>query len=135
MPLIGARKHIQRLRRLSSPKMQKAIGEAIYEAADAVRAEAHRSISAGSVSGKNHRPSAPGHAPNRDTGILQAHLKAVQTGRHEAEVRSEAPYSAALEFGTSKMAARPFLRPARDKVAKDLPNLAIEKINRALRSN
>ena len=47
------------------------------------------------------------------------------------EVSSNAPYSAPLEFGTSKMAARPFMRPARDKMRAEVTELvrrAVEKI-------
>lgn len=116
MSLKGADKHKRRLQKLSSGATVRLIGASLYKGADTIRAEAHRSISAGSVSGKNHVPSAPGEPPNRDTGTLQAHLKATQPAPLAAEVRSEAPYAAALEFGTSKMAARPYMRPARDKM-------------------
>jgi HK97 gp10 family phage protein len=35
-----------------------------------------------------------------------------QTGPLSVEVSSNAEYAAALEFGTSKMAERPYMRPA-----------------------
>lgn len=114
MSLKGADAHKRRLKKLSSGATIRLLGAALYKGADTIRAEAHRGISAGSVSGKNHVPSSPGEYPNRDTGVLQAHLKATQPAPLTAEVRSEAPYAAALEFGTSKMAARPHLRTARD---------------------
>jgi HK97 gp10 family phage protein len=113
--LKGLDKHLRRLRSLSGADMVRAAGAAVYESADAIRAEAFRSISAGSVSGAGHVPSAPGQPPNRDTGNLQSKLKSVPTGPLSAEVRSEAEYAAPLEFGTSNMAARPYMRPARDK--------------------
>ena len=114
MPLIGAKKHVARLRKLASPEATKIAGAIVYEGADTIRAEAFRLISAGSVSGKNHVPSRPGEPPNRDTGVLQANLEIAKTGLLTAQVRSEAPYARALEFGTSRMAARPYMRPARD---------------------
>jgi len=43
-------------------------------------------------------------------------------------VTSNAKYSAALEFGSSKMEARPFMRPARDKTRPE----AVKLINRAV---
>ena len=129
----GAREHIRRLQRLSSAEVVRVAGAVVYEAADDIRAEAFRSISAGSVSGAGHVPSAPGEAPNRDTGNLQAHLVSAQTGPLTAEVRSEAAYASALEFGTSKMAARPYMRPARDKQAGPAQRRLVEQINRLIR--
>lgn len=120
MPMKGADKHKRRLKKLSSEATIRLLGASLYEGADIIRAEAHRGISAGSVSGKGHVPSKPGEYPNRDTGVLQAHLKATQPAPLTAEVRSEAPYARALEFGTSKMAARPHIRPARDAKLKEV---------------
>ena len=114
MGLKGAAEHIRRLRRLSSPEAAKIAGAIAYEGADTIRAEAHRLVSAGSVSGKFHVPSRPGEPPNRDTGVLQANFVVIRTGPLSAQFRSEAPYAAALEWGTSKMAARPYVRTARD---------------------
>ncbi len=111
----GLDKHLRRMRALGGPEMVRAVGAAVYESADAIRSEAFRSISAGSVSGAGHVPSNPGEPPNRDTGNLQSKLKTAPTGPISAEVRSEAEYAAPLEFGTSKVAARPYMRPARDK--------------------
>lgn len=107
----------RRLRFYQSAEFRDLAGALLYEYADQIRAEAFRSISAGSVSGAGHVPSAPNTPPNRDTGDLQAGLKIERTGPLTAEVRAEAPHSEPLERGTSKMAPRPFLRPARDKVA------------------
>jgi len=115
MAIKGLDKHLRRMRALGGAEMVRAVSAAVYESADAIRAEAFRSISAGSVSGAGHVPSRPGEPPNRDTGNLQSKLKSVPTGPISAEVRSEAPYAAPLEFGTSRMAARPYMRPARDK--------------------
>ena len=129
----GMREHLRRLQRLSGAEVVRAAGAAVYESADAIRAEAFRSISAGSVSGAGHVPSAPGEPPNRDTGNLQANLKNVETGPLTAEVRSEAPYASALEFGTSKMAARPYIRPARDKELAPSQRRLERQINRLIR--
>jgi HK97 gp10 family phage protein len=133
MPLKGAKEHIARLRRLYSPEVQEAIGQAMFDTADAIKAEAQHSITAGSVSGKFHKPSLPGEPPMNDTGVLRSNITATRTGKLKAEVRSEAPYSQPLEFGSSKISARPFMRPARDKAAKTLPSLAVQKINAVVR--
>lgn len=114
MSLDGGDKHIGRLKKLSGEAVIRIAGAIVYEGADTIKAEAQRLISAGAVSGKNHVPSRPGEPPNYDTGVLSSHIEARRTGPLTAEVASEAPYAAALEFGTSKMAARPYMRPARD---------------------
>ncbi len=116
MAMQGRQKHKDRLKLLANAtRVEKIVGRTLYAAADLIRADAHKSISAGSVSGKRHQPSKAGEPPHRDTGHLQAHLIAVLVNPGEAQVRSEADYAAALEFGTSRMSARPYMRPARDR--------------------
>jgi HK97 gp10 family phage protein len=100
-----------------------------------IRAEAFRSISAGSVSGKKHKPSAQNTPPNRDTGVLQAHLRAELVSPLEAQVSSEAPYASALEFGTSRMEARPYMRPARDKKAPEIQRLFETEIDKLVKGS
>lgn len=97
---------------MRSPAARELIGRTLMTAADLIKVEARLSITRGSVSGKNHVPSAPGEPPNRDTGILDSNIESYRTGQMAAEVRSQAPYAGHLEFGTSKMAARPYMRPA-----------------------
>lgn len=131
----GREAHRQRLRRLSGPDVVKAAGRVLYVGADMIRSEAFHSISAGSVSGKGHVPSQPGEPPNRDTGVLQANLKAELVAPLEAQVTSEAPYAAALEFGTSRMEARPYLRPARDKKAPEIQRLFETEIDKLVKGS
>lgn len=67
---------------------------------------------------KTHRASAPGEAPATDTGQLARSIRNVYSrSQISATVgpRSNAPYAKSLEFGTSKMAARPFVRPTFNK--------------------
>ena len=112
----GRREHANRLRKLASEDVVRMAGKAVYVGSDMIRAEAHHSISAGSVSGKGHVASKPGEPPNRDTGDLQAGLTNDRVSPLVAEVKSSAPHARPLEFGTSKMGARPYMRPARDKM-------------------
>ena len=63
-----------------------------------------------------HVASKAGDAPNTDTGRLASSIKF----RHEkdtqtAYVETDIEYAPHLEFGTSKMAARPFLQPAAER--------------------
>jgi HK97 gp10 family phage protein len=122
MALQGLDRHLRRLHAIRSESAS-AANRALVAGAEMIRAEADRSISAGAVSDRNHG----------DTGELQAQLKTVNPRPLLAEVRSEAPYAAALEFGTSRMAARPYLRPARDKLAPQIARLFAEQINAVVR--
>lgn len=126
--MIGKDRHLRRLRRLSGVEVAREANKVVYVGADMIRAEVHRSISAGSVSGKGHVPSAPGEPPNRDSGELQAHVTTSQPKPLVAEVRSEADHAVPLEYGTSTMAARPSVRPARDKMEPKIQRLFAEKI-------
>ncbi|WP_293920677.1 HK97-gp10 family putative phage morphogenesis protein [Sphingobium sp. UBA5915] len=122
--------HKARLRQLRSPAMKREVGKAVVAAADLIKVDAQVSISEGSVSGRNHTPSAPGSAPNYDTGHLSDNITARRTGLDTAEVSSNAQYSAPLEFGTSKMAARPFMQPAAEKNRKKATALVVEAVKR-----
>lgn len=126
----GKAKHMARLKKLSGPDVARIANAVVYAGADTIRAEAHHLISRGSVSGKNHAPSKPGEPPNRDTGNLQAHLEATNPKPLIGQVSSKAAYSGALEFGTSKMAARPYMRPARDAKAKEIRKDFADAINK-----
>lgn len=122
-----------RMRMYLDPKFQRAVGEALYEGADLVRSEAYRLIQAGSVSGAKHVASAPGEPPNNDTGHLASNIEISREGPFTSRVTSNAAYSKALEFGTSKMSARPFMRPARDKMKGKAERILNEKINIIIR--
>jgi len=47
-----------------------------------------------------------------DTGFLRSRIEVVDLGADGAGVRDDAEYAPFVEFGTVKMAAQPFLRPA-----------------------
>ena len=126
----GAKAHKARLKRIRGAAMTREIGKAVVTAADLIKVDAQISISEGSVSGRNHVPSAPGSAPNYDTGHLSDNITAQRTGLLEAEVSSNAEYSAALEFGTSRMAARPFMQPSADKNRKKATALVHAAVKR-----
>ena len=98
---------------------------AVRVAANETRNEAVISILQNSRSGpqvrrynptRTIRISAPGDAPAGDTGFLANNIHLVMDGDGMgADVESRADYSAALEFGTLNMPARPFLQPALEK--------------------
>jgi HK97 gp10 family phage protein len=100
------------------------VRQAIAAGALAVEREAKTSVQRGSRTGRiyyrrnrTHQASAPGEAPKSDTGYLAGRITTVvDLDGLGANVESQAAYSKALEFGTTKMAARPFLFPAFEKM-------------------
>jgi phage gpG-like protein len=65
--------------------------------------------------GKSHQASAPGEAPAIDYGHLVNSIQVEITGPLTAIVGSNAEYAPYLEFGTSRMAARPAWIPAAER--------------------
>ena len=99
----------------SLSKVPNDMSDVLIEAAGAIEAEAHHSITAGSVSGEGHVPSKPGEPPNNDTGVLANSIEARLTSPTTAEVTASAPYAAILEYGTkdgTTLEERPYMRPA-----------------------
>jgi len=62
--------------------------------------------------GRTHQASAPGEAPAVDTGFLINSIRTVVKSDTRAEITVAAEYAEGLEFGTDRVAARPFVRPA-----------------------
>lgn len=101
---------------------KKEVEQIINLSANNVRNTAVKSINQHSSSGityekynprRTHTASAAGQPPNTDTGYLANNIYVVIDGdRMSADIESRADYSEALEFGTSKMQARPFMQPA-----------------------
>ena len=95
--------------------------------------EAVRGIQRGPANGRTykrgtvtHTASAPGQFPMSDTGRLASNVESILAtpANIRAKVGTNIIYGAYLEFGTSKMAARPWLqrsfRQAAEGVAKKL---------------
>lgn len=131
--MIGGKAHIARLRKLSGEQMVRDVGKALFAAGEMIQVEAQISITTGAVSGKKHVASAPGEAPNNDTGILAANIETVQIAPLLVEVSSNAAHAAPLEFSTSKMAARPYMGPARDAKRKEVTQLVRQAVDRAVK--
>lgn len=111
------------------------VTKAVYVAADVISVEAATSITKGSVSGKGHVPSAPGEPPNADTRQLDTNIITVADAtRTAAQSISQAPYSAFLEYGTGKMAARPFMRPALANKSDEARAMIQQAVKRATKS-
>lgn len=130
--ITGDFKHIRHLLEARGPLIQREVGQAIFVAGDLVAKEAARSIVSGSVSGRAHVPSAPGTPPNADTRNLDTNIFVERHGLFAVNVVSAASYSTFLEFGTSKMAERPFMKPAADKMTPKAVKLVEAALKRAI---
>lgn len=63
-------------------------------------------------------PSAAGMPPGVDTGKLRNSIRAEKLGTFGWQIATDTEYGPHLEYGTSKMAARPFMGPGLDFVAR-----------------
>lgn len=88
------------------------------------RNNAVKGILAGNKSGRvytrrgvTHQASAVGEYPASDTGFLASNIHVVKDSNGlGGAVESRAEYSQFLEFGTTKMGARPFMQPSVEQV-------------------
>ena len=111
--------------------------EIVKGGAQLIRGEAIKSIQTGAKSGvmyqmynprREHRASAPGQAPASDTGNLVSKIIVKQKSQDVTSVESNANYSAFLEYGTSKMEARPFMLPAFEKSKKPILDATFRRV-------
>jgi len=110
----------------------------IGRAANLVRNTAVQSINQGTKSGviyekynprRTHKASAAGQPPATDTGFLVQNIVVdIDANGLGASVESRADYSSFLEFGTSKMGARPFMQPALEANKPKIRRLAKQMI-------
>lgn len=78
----------------------------------------------------DHVPSYPGEPPAVRTGFLRDSVSGTQASAQlEAEIEVEAYYGILLEFGTEKIAPRPFVRPAVHRLVLEIPRLGEAKFN------
>ena len=119
----GVKKALQSLKSLEKD-LEEPFREVIKGGAQLIRGEAIKSIQTGPKSGRTyekynprrtHKSSAPGQAPASDTGNLVSQIRVREENKDLVKVESNALYSSFLEFGTSKMLARPFLFPATER--------------------
>ena len=114
----------RKIRKRLLTDVKKKVSANVFRSVNLVRNTAVESIARGAKTGtlykkynpnRTHRASAPNQPPATDTGFLVQNIVPDMTvGKDvvEGTIISQAPYSSFLEFGTSKMAARPFLQPA-----------------------
>jgi HK97 gp10 family phage protein len=114
---------IAKATRAAQEEIDRQLNVALFASAKRVEGQAKRSILSGEKTGRVyrrrtvvHQASAPGEAPASDTGRLVNSINSyLDRSKKTALViagRGTALYAAMLEFGTRKMAARPFMFPA-----------------------
>lgn len=141
--VIGAEALGRRLRGMAK-ELERPLRGAVRESAEQVR-EAAIAAMRGPKSGRvyrapgggSRRASAPGEAPAVSSGRLVGSLR-ISTGDDglTASVgvdETAAPHARALEFGTSRMAARPFLAPALEASRGDIERRIRDALRRAVR--
>ena len=72
-------------------------------------------------------PSAAGDAPARVTGELAGSIETQQSGMNGHRIGTSLAYGRMLEFGTGTMAARPWLRPAVERVRGRLREIIVQQ--------
>lgn len=123
----GHKAHLARLRKLAGSGPERLVSKALFSGAEENAVEAQISITTGAISGKGHIASKPGEAPNADTHDLADKIIATQPKPLTARVESNSDH-AMIEFDWGNVAARPYLRPARDKLIPEV----VAKVERAL---
>lgn len=119
MALKGRKEAVGRMKALAGGGIERYLGPALFAGAEDIVVEAQISMTRGraEVVDKNrHIPSRPGEPPAVREGDLRRGIEATQPAPLLVRVTSNDRKSHWLEFGTSRMEARPFMRPARDKV-------------------
>jgi HK97 gp10 family phage protein len=139
--LEGSEQLQRELRRLSGDLREEA-GKAVLATAVEMRADIVKSIQRGPASGityekykprRTHTASAPGQPPMSDTARLANSITFDRLGDLTASVGSELNYAPWLEYGTSRMAARPFFRPAVERMRPKYIGKLEDLIGRAMK--
>lgn len=124
------------------------LAKGMYLSMKRVEETAKKSIADGDKSGRIykrgnvlHRSSAAGEAPASDTGRLMNSIigdvdrSALSNGLLEGKVVAKTKYANWLEFGTIKMAARPFMHPALEKNKAWISNRLALAVKRGMSGN
>lgn len=117
-------RELQRLRSAHVDKANNALKAAAIEGVTIVKMSMENSPPGNTTyrrGNKTHTASSPGNAPRVDMGTLVNSIKWENAGRLRYIVSDGVVYGVYLEFGTEKMAARPFMSPMLDELKKKIP--------------
>jgi HK97 gp10 family phage protein len=128
MPVSGG--PLARLKRIRAA-MPRELDKWALEGAEVIASEARRLVDDGGIPSPNHIVSSPGEPPNTDSGNLSSNIGAVNLpDQGKAAAVSNADYGLYLEFGTSNMYERPYMRPATANKRQHVVTLARNAVNR-----
>jgi len=113
-----------------SAGMSARVGKVVQRTAQQVVASAKEKMAEGKSGHMygSHPASAPGEAPAIDTGNLAASIQIEPDGNLRAVIVVGADYGPHLEYGTSRMAARPFLTPAMEEARQGFEKAVAEAL-------
>jgi len=115
----------KRLARVTAKKADEALAALALEGESIVKQSMQDSPATGetySRGTRTHTASSPGYAPRVDTGTLINSTKADKVRLKVHRIVSETDYAVKLEFGTTKMAARPFYGPMAQELERVIPD-------------
>jgi HK97 gp10 family phage protein len=120
--------------------VQPAVAKAVQQGGYLVLSSAVQSIQHTSASGRvytshgvSHTASAPGEPPATDEGTLVGSLQIwTSSDGMSIAVGSNLNYAPYLEYGTRKMAARPYLNPAFDVNREEILALITKAVNQTM---
>jgi HK97 gp10 family phage protein len=127
--------------------VDKALRGGVFITAQSVRTDAIKSIQSSSFGSwvrrssqgggtYDHVASAPGSAPNTDTGALVSSISVeMDKNKPEAEVGSNLDYASYLEFGTKDMDPRPWLSPAVNRNINNMQANIGKAVSMAIKAN
>ena len=118
------------LARIAADAGERGLRGALGKAETVLKEDILRRPGSGKIYGK-HQASAPGEPPAPDTGNLRSNTNADPNIREEGDdlvgrVVSNAEYAQALETGTERMSARPFMSLLATDHADDLRRAFVE---------
>lgn len=116
-----------------------AINQGHEKAGILIKRELVRGLTTGSrngrvyvIRGKSHQASAAGEYPAKLSGKLAASV-GYKVANKRLTIGESADYAAYLELGTSKMAARPHLRPSVDRNIKAVQKLVEQEVGKVFK--
>jgi hypothetical protein len=139
----GARNHIARLKRLSSPVLVRNVAGALEATAEAIREDTVESLDEGAIFGPGHLPSPAGTPPNSDSRDLANSGKVGETVEIGAATAGyvqvavsfggpSAPYAPIHELGLG-LPERQYLRPATARARNPHADRVKDAINRTIK--
>ena len=116
---------------------KKLLAKGVAKSALLVESAVKNKVARGSRTGKiygNHRASAPGEPPKTDTGNLVSSVSNNQTSDFEYNVVAVADYAYELEYGSFKVAPRPFFMKSLRENEKKIVMLFSESLNKGMKA-